>query len=203
MSDTISKCQDVKVGSLLCVVAQSCPTLYNPLDWRSLGLQPARLLCPWGFSQQEYWSGLTCPLPRIFLTRDGTQVSCMQGDSLLSDLLAPNKWLLTIEKMHDSPAFVSCNSGFFFFQLTYQSRFYLPECYLECKFSKRKKSTQKALISGIAVKVLSSCHFVQNTSGWVFAFNYNIYLRKNKWLASFCHVWYAINSNFRAVVVTL
>ena len=25
------------------------------------GLQPARLLCPWGFSRQEYWSGLPCP----------------------------------------------------------------------------------------------------------------------------------------------
>ena len=25
------------------------------------GLQPARLLCPWGFSRKEYWSGLPCP----------------------------------------------------------------------------------------------------------------------------------------------
>ena len=25
------------------------------------GLYPARLLCPWGFSRQEYWSGLPCP----------------------------------------------------------------------------------------------------------------------------------------------
>ena len=25
------------------------------------GLQPARLLCPWGFSSQEYWNGLPCP----------------------------------------------------------------------------------------------------------------------------------------------
>ena len=23
-------------------------------------LQPAKLLCPWGFSRQEYWSGLKC-----------------------------------------------------------------------------------------------------------------------------------------------
>ena len=106
----------------------------------------------------------------------------MQGDSLLSDLPAPKKWVLTIQKMPDLSAFVSCNSGFFF-QLTYRSHFYPPERCLECKFSKRKKSTQKELISGIAVKVLFSCHFVQNTSGWVFAFNYNIYLRKNKWLA--------------------
>ena len=27
------------------------------------GLERARLLCPWGFSRQEYWSGLPCPLP--------------------------------------------------------------------------------------------------------------------------------------------
>ena len=30
---------------------QSCPTL----------CLPARLLCSWGFSRQEYWSGLPCP----------------------------------------------------------------------------------------------------------------------------------------------
>ena len=28
------------------------------------GQQPARLLCPWGFSRQEYWSGFPCPPPR-------------------------------------------------------------------------------------------------------------------------------------------
>ena len=27
------------------------------------GPQPARLLCPWGFSRQEYWSELPCPPP--------------------------------------------------------------------------------------------------------------------------------------------
>ena len=30
---------------------------------RPHGLQPARLLCPSGFSRQEYWSGLPCPPP--------------------------------------------------------------------------------------------------------------------------------------------
>ena len=29
-------------------------------------LQPARLLCPWEFSRQEYWSGLPFPSPGIF-----------------------------------------------------------------------------------------------------------------------------------------
>ena len=28
------------------------------------GLYPTRLLCPWGSSRQEYWSGLPCPSPR-------------------------------------------------------------------------------------------------------------------------------------------
>ena len=27
------------------------------------GPYPARLLCPWGLSRQEYWSGLPCPPP--------------------------------------------------------------------------------------------------------------------------------------------
>ena len=30
---------------------------------RHCGLQPARLLSQWGFSTQEYWSGLPCPSP--------------------------------------------------------------------------------------------------------------------------------------------
>ena len=40
------------------LVAQSCPTLCNPTDCR-----PVVLLCPWGFSRREYWSGLPCPPP--------------------------------------------------------------------------------------------------------------------------------------------
>ena len=31
------------------------------------GLQPTRLLCPWGFSRQQYWSGLPCPPPLLFI----------------------------------------------------------------------------------------------------------------------------------------
>ena len=30
---------------------------------RPHGLWPNRLLCPWGFFRQEYWSGLSCPPP--------------------------------------------------------------------------------------------------------------------------------------------
>ena len=43
-----------------CLVAQSSPTL------QSHGLQPVRLLCLWGISRQEYWSGLPCPPPGDF-----------------------------------------------------------------------------------------------------------------------------------------
>jgi len=67
----------------------------SPYHWRALraksfqlcltlqphGLWPARLLCPWdGFSWQEYWSGLPCPLPGD-LSDPGTEpvshVSCI------------------------------------------------------------------------------------------------------------------------------
>ena len=41
---------DVCAGYL---ATQCCPALCDPMD-----LQPARLPCPWGFSRQEYWSGL-------------------------------------------------------------------------------------------------------------------------------------------------
>ena len=39
----------------LCLVAYSCPTL------QVHGLQPPRLLSPWGISRQEHWRGLLYP----------------------------------------------------------------------------------------------------------------------------------------------
>ena len=44
--------------AVMCLVAQSCLILCDPMD-----CSPARLLCPWGFSRQEYWSRLPCPPP--------------------------------------------------------------------------------------------------------------------------------------------
>ena len=41
-----------------CLVAQSCLTLCNPMDYNP----PASLSTE--FSRQEYWSGLPCPPPR-------------------------------------------------------------------------------------------------------------------------------------------
>ena len=41
----------------------------------------ARLLRPWGFSRQEYWSGLLYPPPgESFQPRDQTQVSRTAGE---------------------------------------------------------------------------------------------------------------------------
>ena len=52
---------------------------------RPCGLQPTRLLCPWGFSRQEYWSGLLCP-PLGDLPSPGIEPSsALQADSLPSE----------------------------------------------------------------------------------------------------------------------
>ena len=46
------------------------------------GLQPTRFLCPWGFSRQEYWSGIVMPSSRgSSQPRDWTQVSRIAGGS--------------------------------------------------------------------------------------------------------------------------
>ena len=188
--------------SILCVVAQSCPTLYNPMDWQPLGLQPATLLCPWGFSKQEYWSGLICLLPgSSWLGMEPRSPVCRRTFYCLSCQLLINgswlyrRWVICLLLFPATVGFFPANISVPFLFTWKLSRMQV--------LSKRKTLAQKELLSGIAVKILSSCQFIQNTGGWVFAFNYNIYLRKNKWLASFCHVWYSINSNFRAVGVHL
>ena len=45
--------------------------------------QPTGFLCPWGFSRQQYWSGLPCPPPED-LPNPGTQPRSptLQADSL-------------------------------------------------------------------------------------------------------------------------
>ena len=45
----------------ICYAVFSRSVISNYLQPR--GLQFARLLCPWGFSRKEYWSGLPCPPP--------------------------------------------------------------------------------------------------------------------------------------------
>ena len=54
------------------------------------GLQSARLLCSWGFSRQEYGSGLPCPLPGD-LPNPGIEPRSpiLQADSFLSEPPGP------------------------------------------------------------------------------------------------------------------
>ena len=49
------------VGQWLLRYQVLCSVVSN--SFGTPGLQPARLLCPWGFSRQEDWSGLPCSLP--------------------------------------------------------------------------------------------------------------------------------------------
>ena len=49
----------VQIYFLVC--AQSLKVMSNSLQPH--GLQPTEILCPWGFSRQEYWSGLACSPP--------------------------------------------------------------------------------------------------------------------------------------------
>ena len=69
----------VKMGGKCCVPGHSVVS-------DSLGPhegQPARLLCPWGFSRQEYWRGLLCP-PLGDLPNPGIELRSptLQADSL-------------------------------------------------------------------------------------------------------------------------
>ena len=69
--------------NMACAVL-SRSVMYNSLQ--PLGLQLARLLCPWGFSRQEYWSGLPSP-PPADLPKPGIQPRSptLQADSLPSE----------------------------------------------------------------------------------------------------------------------
>ena len=67
------------------IIVLSCSVVSDSLHLH--GLHPTRFLGPWGFSRQEYWSGLPCPLfqgnlpnPRI-----KPRSPSLQADSLLSE----------------------------------------------------------------------------------------------------------------------
>ena len=73
----------------MCLITQSCPTFEIP--WTVT----LRLLCPWGFFRQEYWSGLSFPSPED-LTNQGIKPRspALQVDSLPSE--PPGKPILKI-----------------------------------------------------------------------------------------------------------
>ena len=47
-----------KVGNVTCVLSRFSRVRLRATLWTVL---PCRLLCSWGFSREEYWSGLLCP----------------------------------------------------------------------------------------------------------------------------------------------
>ena len=71
------------------IYSMCCAVLSHAVVSESLwpyGLKPASLLCPWGFSRQEYWSGFPCPSPRD-LPNPGIKPRSptLQADSLPSE----------------------------------------------------------------------------------------------------------------------
>ena len=64
------QCMKVKSES---EVAQSCPTDSS----RPHGLQPTRLLRPWDFPGQEYWSGFPLPSPQNAAAAAKSLQSCL------------------------------------------------------------------------------------------------------------------------------
>ena len=56
---------------------------------RPYGLYPARLLYPWGFSRQEYWSGLPCSSPGD-LPKPGVESASILSPALSGGLFTTN-----------------------------------------------------------------------------------------------------------------
>ena len=75
-------CRPLGCGGL---IAQSCPTALRPH-----GVQPARLLCPWGLSKPESCSGLPFLSSRGSSgPRDQTCISCLAGGFFTTESLSP------------------------------------------------------------------------------------------------------------------
>ena len=83
------------------------------------GLQPARLLCPWGFSRQDYWSGLPCPPPGD-LPNSGTEPGspALQADSLLSEPSGKH-WKELVDLMPYQPPILMHTS----YKITYKTTY--------------------------------------------------------------------------------
>ena len=64
--------------TFLCIILHASRSVMSN-SLRPHGLWPARLLCPWGFSRQEYWSELPFPSPGVpSWPRDQTWVPCIE-----------------------------------------------------------------------------------------------------------------------------
>ena len=67
------------------IIVLSCSVVSDSLQLH--GLHPTRFLGPWGFSRQDYWSGLSCPFFQGTLPnpRIKPRSPSLQADSLLSE----------------------------------------------------------------------------------------------------------------------
>ena len=97
-------------STVLCVLNHS---VMSDSLW-PYGLQPARLLCPWEFSRQDFWSGLPCP-PLGDLPNPGieSRSPSFQADSLLSEWPGKPKnpgvgSLSLLQKVKESEVAQSC-----------------------------------------------------------------------------------------------
>ena len=105
------------------------------------------LLCPWGFSGQEYWSGLPCPPPGdLPIPGIEPKFPTLQADSLPSppgELLAtesrrpqsPGEWLLrrVSHQVTDQTHFSRCTSNSSSAMTWPSSLAYLPFFWAQCR----------------------------------------------------------------------
>ena len=83
---------------LVCSVVLSYSVISDPL--RPRGLQPTRLLCPQGFSRQEYWSGLPCS-PSGYLPNAGIEPASLRSPALVSGLFTTHTiWEYLLQLMN-------------------------------------------------------------------------------------------------------
>ena len=95
---------------MFCCAVLSCSVMSDSFQLH--GLSPTRLLCPWGFSRQGYWSGLACPSPGD-IPDPGIEPRSpiFQADSLPSEppgkpkntrvgSLSLLQWILPIQESH-------------------------------------------------------------------------------------------------------
>ena len=94
---------------------QSCPTPCETV-WTAACQAPLSM----GFSRQEYWSGLPCPLPRD-LPDPGIEPSSLMSPALAGrfslSLGLPGK-LLGSGGWHSNPAFPLCSCGIWGFRFS-------------------------------------------------------------------------------------
>ena len=111
------------------------------------GLQPARLLCPWGFSRQEYQRGLPCPTPGDFpIPGIKPRFPTLKADSLPSEPAGESKntGVGSLSLLQGIFLIQELNCGFLhcrliLYQLSYQGipKKYIPiSNYLKCKQTK-------------------------------------------------------------------